>query len=221
MTERVLYLFGVVAVGALVTFGLRALPFVIARLTRKDSACFSNRAGAVISPIVIFALILYAYKDLELTTPWPYIAGVITIALQIWKGKAILSIIAGTVFYMAVIANAGCVTVNELEYDANKPLLRFTNKGIMFKEMAVTPAEAIELLEKNNVPKDKTLHILVDADYTDKRAPWVFQRNYLARNGWTRSILVHSRKWETESKLQKEQNKGRTTSSRMDAPDKL
>ena len=215
MTERILYLLGAVAIGTMVTSGLRALPFAISKLVHKDSLGFSNKVGDVISPIVIFALILYAYKDLELTTPWPYIAGMITVALQIWKGKAILSIVAGTVFYMVVVANCGCVTVNELEYDAGKPLLRFTNDGIKFKEMAVTPAEAIELLEKNNVPKKKTLHILIDADYTDKRAPWVFQRNYLARNGWTRSILVHSRKWETESKLQKEQSKKKTVSGEL------
>ena len=80
---------------------------------------------------------------------------------------------------------------------------------------SLTVIALYELLEKNNVPKNKTLHILIDADYTDKRAPWVFQRNYLARNGWTRSILVHSRKWETESKLQKEQSKKKTVSGEL------
>lgn len=94
----------------------------------------------------------------------------------------------------AMIAGCQSTQTEVLEYDAAHPLLRFSNRGMLFRDRYVTPKEAVQLLEKYEIPKDKTLHILVDADYTDRRAPWVFQHNYLGRAGYRRTILVHARK---------------------------
>lgn len=104
------------------------------------------------------------------------------------------------VLAMAGAFVAGCRTAEPretLSYDAAHPLIRFSNRGILFQERFVTPDEAVALLEEYEIPKDKTLHILIDGDYTDRRAPWVFQHNYLGRAGYRRTILVHARKAES------------------------
>lgn len=88
----------------------------------------------------------------------------------------------------------GCATVDaDFEYDAAHPLIRFTNHGIKFREEFVTPHRAVELLEKNKVPHDATIHILVDDDFDNDRATWVFRHNYLSRAGYTKSVLVSKR----------------------------
>lgn len=94
-----------------------------------------------------------------------------------------------------------------LTYDAAHPLIRFSNKGILFGNRFVTPRQAVELLEKYEIPKDKTLHILIDEDYTDRRAPWVFQHNYLGHAGYRRTILVHARKAESSVQEVREEPK--------------
>ena len=100
---------------------------------------------------------------------------------------------------LACVLGTGCQTTppEVLTYDAAHPLIRFSNKGMLFGNRFVTPRQAVELLEKYEIPKDKTLHILIDEDYTDRRAPWVFQHNYLGHAGYRRTILVHARKAES------------------------
>lgn len=96
--------------------------------------------------------------------------------------------------FLACLFALGCKTEERsLEYDGAHPLIRFSQKGILFRDSFVTPAQAIELLEENHIPHDATIHILVDDDYTDRRATWVFQHNYLARAGYNRSVLVTKR----------------------------
>ena len=103
------------------------------------------------------------------------------------------------VFISALLFFAGCTTTSSIEFGAEGPLIRFTNNGLMFQEQYVTPKEAVELLEKYQIPKGVTLHLLVDRDYTDTRATWVFQRNFLARAGYTKSVLVYARRKEAMS----------------------
>ena len=112
-----------------------------------------------------------------------------------WKMK-IIGIIPSFIFLLSLIA-CGCMTQDpSISYDADDPLIRFTNNGLMFRNVYVTPEEAIKLMEKHRIPKDVTIHLLVDRDYTNTRATWVFQRNFLARAGYTKSILVHERRAE-------------------------
>ena len=100
------------------------------------------------------------------------------------------------IFLLSLIA-CGCMTqASAISYDADNPLIRFTNNGLMFRNAYVTPEEAIKLMEKHRIPKDATIHLLVDRDYANTRATWVFQRNFLACAGYTKSILVHERRAE-------------------------
>ena len=103
-------------------------------------------------------------------------------------------------FYFLALALAaafagGCMTSDEtISFSYRNPLIRFTNNGLMFRDKYVTPKKAVELMEKHRIPKNVTIHLLVDEDYRDERAMWVFQRNYLARAGYTKSVLIRNTK---------------------------
>lgn len=93
----------------------------------------------------------------------------------------------------ALVLAAGCATTDEtITYNYRNPLIRFTNNGLKFRDEFVTPRQAMELMEKHRIPKGATIHLLVDDDYRDDRAIWVFQRNYLARAGYTKSVRVRN-----------------------------
>ena len=98
------------------------------------------------------------------------------------------SVLALFAFFMS-----GCMTSDEtISFSYRNPLIRFTNNGLMFRDKYVTPKKAVELMEKHRIPKNATIHLLVDEDYRDERAMWVFQRNYLARAGYTKSVLIRN-----------------------------
>lgn len=101
-----------------------------------------------------------------------------------------------------------------ISFSYRNPLIRFTNNGLMFRDKYVTPKRAMELMEKHRIPKDATIHLLVDEDYRDERAMWVFQRNYLARAGYTKSVLIRNKKPEVrlineDEKRMRGETKGR------------
>ncbi len=91
------------------------------------------------------------------------------------------------------IALAGCATTVERDYvqDRNHPLIRVTREGLKFQERPVTPEEVIDCLEALDFPKTDTLYVQVDPDYTNQRALYVFQHNYLIRAGYSRAIMIH------------------------------
>ena len=191
-SENTIYLVGVVATAWAVTFALRALPFVVFAGRNRPLPRAVERFGEFVSPVIIAGLIVYSYSALEWKTAWPYVAGALTVGLQLWKGNALSSIVAGTAVYMALLATCGCVSVpvEHLESRASRPLVRVTNGGIRFQGRPVTPEEAVKELERNGVPKDQTLHVQVDDDFDDQRALWVFQHNYLHRAGYSKALMM-------------------------------
>lgn len=98
--ERITYLIGVVAVGWAVTYALRALPFVIFPGKGRELPGWTEKLGNVVSPVIIAALVVYSYSALEWRSASPYLSGALTVALQLWRGNALLSIISGTALYM-------------------------------------------------------------------------------------------------------------------------
>ena len=191
-SDNTLYLISVVATAWAVTFALRALPFVLFAGRKRPLPRAVARFGDLVSPVIIAGLIVYSYSGLAWRTAWPYLAGALTVGLQIWKGNPLSSILAGTALYMALLAVTGCasVPIEHLESKAAHPLIRVTTSGLRFQDRPVTPAEAVKLLEKNGVPKDRTLHVLVDPDFDDQQALWVFQHNYLHRAGYAKALLM-------------------------------
>lgn len=97
------YMLGVVAAGFAVNFGLRALPFVLFGGRGRELPKAVERLGAFVSPVIIACLIVYSYASLEWRTAAPYLAGLVTIALELRKRNPLLAIIAGTLVYMILL----------------------------------------------------------------------------------------------------------------------
>ena len=109
MSAKALYALTVLlAVGAL-SFLLRALPFLLFG-GRKEPPCVVKYIGRVLAPAAIAMLVAYCYageaaKDLATITASsaPYVAGVVTVALQLWRRNPLVSILVGTAVYMTLV----------------------------------------------------------------------------------------------------------------------
>jgi len=191
MAERILYLLGVVAVGWAVTFGLRALPFLLFAGRNRALPPWVERLGNVISPVIIAGLVVYSYSDLEWRTAWPYLAGALTVGLHLWKGNALASIVTGTVVYMLLL-NVGCVSLPEVIVDASDPSVTFRADGVYFDETRVEIADVPPILEEAEIPHARTIHILLAEGVTDL-GPARQLMATLAKAGYTRPVLVTKR----------------------------
>ncbi|MDD2881913.1 MAG: AzlD domain-containing protein [Rhodoferax sp.] len=96
------YALGVIAAMALVTFGLRALPFLAARFLQSHPLV--QRLGRFL-PLAIMTLLLLhtlvgSAKE-NPSGPWAELAAIATVmALQWWRRQPLLSILAGTALYV-------------------------------------------------------------------------------------------------------------------------
>ena len=101
-----LYVWGTVAVIALVTALLRFLPFAVFSGGRKVPRVI-RRLGNVLPSAVMAMLVVYCLKDIHFTSPSgflpPFIACLTVGGLYVWKRNTLLSIIAGTVCYMILV----------------------------------------------------------------------------------------------------------------------
>ena len=96
-----------VAVMSVVTILLRFLPFIV---FRKRTPPYITYLGEVLPPAMIGMLVIYCLKDVA-PAQYPHglpelIAAVIVVALQAWKRNSLLSILAGTAAYMAMVQMA-------------------------------------------------------------------------------------------------------------------
>ena len=103
MGDEILYMTGIVAAGFVVNFGLRALPFILFGGKDRTIPAWIDRVSGFISPVIIAALVVYSFAGLAWRTPWPYVAGALSVGLQLWKRNPLLSIIAGTTIYMLLL----------------------------------------------------------------------------------------------------------------------
>lgn len=102
-SSRILYLIALVAVGWAVTYALRSLPFMLFSRKARELPPWVGRLGVLISPVIIAFLIVYSYSSLEWRTLGPYLAGAVTVALQLFWRNPLVSIIAGTATYMILL----------------------------------------------------------------------------------------------------------------------
>ena len=94
-----------VAVIALVTMGLRFLPFLIFR--GRETPAFIVYLGRVLPYAIMGMLVVYCLRNTDLAAA-PHgipelIATALVVGLHIWKKNTLLSIIAGTVCYMVLV----------------------------------------------------------------------------------------------------------------------
>lgn len=93
-----------ILVMAVVTFAIRALPFII---LRRNTPAYISYLGKVLPAAVIGMLVVYCIKDVEVRA-FPYgipelLSIICVILIHIWKRNTVLSIFGGTVIYMAVL----------------------------------------------------------------------------------------------------------------------
>ncbi len=90
-----------IAVMAVFSFLLRALPFI---LVRKEPPKFIAYLGRVLPPAIIGMLVVYCLKDISFNTS-PFgipeaIACLCVVIAHVWKRNSIISIITGTAVYI-------------------------------------------------------------------------------------------------------------------------
>lgn len=94
----------IVAVVALVTIGIRFLPFV---LFRKDTPKIILYMGKVLPYAIMSMLVVYTLKSVSFIDGSHGIPEVIAITLVVllhkWKHNTLLSILAGTLAYMLLV----------------------------------------------------------------------------------------------------------------------
>ena len=101
-----MYKIALIAVAALVTMSTRFLPFLIFGEKRKTPAIITY-LGKVLPCAIMGMLVVYCLKDVKpLAYPYgiPELLGILFVALlHLWKRNSLLSIGAGTVFYMVLV----------------------------------------------------------------------------------------------------------------------
>ena len=96
----------IIVVATLVTMATRFLPFLIFRGDKKTPDIIVY-LGKVLPYAIMGMLVIYCLKDISLlSAPYgiPEFLGCIAVALlHLWKRNTLLSIGAGTVFYMLLV----------------------------------------------------------------------------------------------------------------------
>ena len=191
MENRLIYLITVVFAGWLVTFTLRALPFVIFAGKNRELPRWVEKLGNIVSPVIIGGLIFYSYSGLEWRTAWPYFAGVLTVSLQLKWRNPLVSIICGTIAYMVLVSCCGCAK-KTLELNAQHPAISYSVDGVKFDEKFVEPKEIPKILESYDVPHDRTIHILLEPGTVNLKPARTLLYT-IRRGGYPNVILVTSR----------------------------
>jgi branched-subunit amino acid transport protein AzlD len=96
----------IIAVVALVTLFIRALPFLLFRDSGKLPN-FITYLGSVLPFAIIAMLVVYCLKSVSVFA-YPYgipefLSVAVVVLLQRWKHNTLLSVGGGTVFYMVLI----------------------------------------------------------------------------------------------------------------------
>lgn len=100
------YILFAVFVSALITFGLRALPFLLFHGKRKMPEWLS-RLGAILPSAIMAVLIVYCLRSVKSDFVGNGIPGLIAVlvvaASYKWKHSTFISTVAGTAVYMVLI----------------------------------------------------------------------------------------------------------------------
>ena len=111
MSDNGLYLIGMLAVAGVLSFLLRAAPFLLFGRGKEPPAVV-RYLGRMLAPAVIAMLVVYCFvgyvKGGCLSSPLHGVAelsaAALTVGLHLWRRNPLLSIAAGTALYMALVA---------------------------------------------------------------------------------------------------------------------
>ena len=100
------YILSALAVFLVVTFALRALPFLLVERLRESRAV--SYLGTHLPVGIMVILVVYTLRETEFAVA-PYGAAelgalALTIGLHLWRRSALLSILAGTLCYVGLLA---------------------------------------------------------------------------------------------------------------------
>lgn len=193
MSEEIAYMIGIVAVGFVVNYMLRALPFLIVAGCGRALPKWIERLGGIISPVIIAGLIVYSYSGSAWRTPWPYLAGVVTVVLQMWRRNPLTSIIAGTCVYMLLMNCCGCSTVQPVPTGIDDTVIVVDTHGVQVAGRPVRPEDVPVILHRNEIPVSRTIHVRVEKQAWGDLRTARMVLNYLRAGGYTRNTLVTER----------------------------
>lgn len=98
------YILTAVAVAAAVTWALRALPFAV--LAPLQQSTLLPYIGDRLPVGVMIILVIYTLHDLDLVAPSVSVPAAVALAvtagLHLWRGNAVLSLVAGTLTHVAL-----------------------------------------------------------------------------------------------------------------------
>ena len=101
-----LHSIGIIAVAAIITLFIRAIPFVLFGGKREVPETVTY-LGKVLPPAIMIILVVYCVKGINLMVGNHGIPELLSIAvvasLNIWKRNTLLSIAVGTVLYMILV----------------------------------------------------------------------------------------------------------------------
>ena len=101
-----LHMWSTIAVIALVTAGIRFLPFLIFNGNRKTPAII-DKLGKVLPYAIMGMLVVYCLKEVNFTSAASYVpallASLVVGILYVWKRNTLISIVVGTLCYMAMV----------------------------------------------------------------------------------------------------------------------
>ena len=96
----------IIAVAAIITLLIRAIPFVAFGGKREVPATVTY-LGKVLPPAIMVILVIYCVKGIDLFTGShgiPELLSIVVVAgLHIWKRNTLLSIAVGTILYMILV----------------------------------------------------------------------------------------------------------------------
>ena len=105
MTVNVTRTLVIIAICVVCTFGLRLLPFAL--FGKREVPKPVQYLGRVLPMAIMTMLVVYCLKDVTFAAPdgWlpQAIALAVTVAVHLWRRNTSLSIILGTVCYMALV----------------------------------------------------------------------------------------------------------------------
>ena len=90
------------AVSALITFGLRALPFLTFSGSRKMPASL-ERLGRALPSAIMAVLIIYCMKDIPTGGISAAVPKLLVFITYKWKHQTLVSILLGTISYMMLL----------------------------------------------------------------------------------------------------------------------
>ena len=99
-----LHSIGIIAVAAIVTLFIRAIPFVLFGGKREVPVTVTY-LGKVLPPAIMVILVVYCVKGINLMVGNHGIPELLSIAVfaSLWKRNTLLSIAVGTVLYMILV----------------------------------------------------------------------------------------------------------------------